>query len=106
KDLHGKIRECIEIDKLSGYLKGDYDEIFRERWQEAEQLGYIYHMLSDSDMSKWLRAIQHNVRSIGMPLESILLFGQHQAYRALSQRLNDIEKQELLALANRTCSPQ
>ncbi|KAJ7341666.1 hypothetical protein JRQ81_006105, partial [Phrynocephalus forsythii] len=31
RNFFEKIRECIEIDRLSGYLKGDYEETIKRR---------------------------------------------------------------------------
>ncbi|KAJ7324886.1 hypothetical protein JRQ81_017906, partial [Phrynocephalus forsythii] len=109
------VPSCVGLAAL--YLEIGFERVETRVWIQplkywlrihfqAEHLGYIYYLLSDSYISKWMRIIQGKIRSIGMPLDSILLLGQQQALHALSQRLHDIERQELSSMANRTCSPQ
>ena len=55
---------------------------------------------------KWSLLFQHKISFLDILPDYILALGQQQVFTMLSQRvLYGIEKQELLSLANRNCSP-
>ena len=71
----------------------------------AQEGSLVYSMLSDNFLSPWSIKINNKLKLLGLSTELLENLEEKQIYNIIRQRILDIDHQEIVAGARRTCSP-
>ena len=71
----------------------------------AQEWILVHLLLSNNFLLPWFLKINNKLKSIGLAIEFFENLGEKQVYNIIRQRILDIDYQNTVAGAHRTCSP-